>query len=172
MLVNYSIFNGVIKIKVTIISVGKVKGKFFKGAINDYSKRLSRYTKMKHISLKQGHTSGDMSEKDIINVKIDEGKRILDKIADRDYIIALDLKGKELSSEEFSDKIKKLRVRGKSNLTFIIGGSNGLSKEVLDKADYRLCFSKMTFPHKLMKVILVEQIYRAFKIINNEPYHK
>jgi len=135
-------------------------------------KRLSRYTKMEFISLKQGHTTQEMSEKDIVNVKEDEGLRILDRISEREYVIALDLRGTELTSENFSDKIQNLRVTGKSNITFIIGGSHGLSEKVLKRANYKICFSKMTFPHKLMKVILVEQIYRAFKIISNEPYHK
>ncbi|MDM8534879.1 23S rRNA (pseudouridine(1915)-N(3))-methyltransferase RlmH [Clostridiaceae bacterium HSG29] len=158
--------------KITIISAGKVKEKYFLSAIDEYVKRLSRYTKMEFISLKQGHTTQEMSEKDILNVKEDEGRRILDRISEREYVIALDLKGTELTSEKFSDKIQNLRVTGKSNITFIIGGSHGLSGKVLKRADYKICFSKMTFPHKLMKVILVEQIYRAFKIINNEPYHK
>jgi 23S rRNA (pseudouridine1915-N3)-methyltransferase len=162
----------VIKIKIKIISIGKVKEKNFLGSINDYTKRLNRYTKMEFISLKQGHTSQEMSDKDIINVKKDEGLRIIDRLAERDYVIALDLEGKEITSEDFAQKIQQLRVAGKSNITFIIGGSHGLSENVLKKSDFRLCFSKMTFPHKLMKVILVEQIYRAFKIITNEPYHK
>jgi len=162
----------VVKIKITIISAGKVKEKYFLSAIDEYVKRLSRYTKMEFISLKQGHTTQEMSEKDIVNVKEDEGLRILDRISEREYVIALDLKGIELTSEKFSDKIQNLRVTGKSNITFIIGGSHGLSEKVLKRANYKICFSKMTFPHKLMKVILVEQIYRAFKIISNEPYHK
>jgi len=162
----------VIKIKITIISAGKVKEKYFLSAIDEYVKRLSRYTKMEFISLKQGHTTQEMSEKDILNVKEDEGLRILDRVNEREYVIALDLKGIELTSEKFSDKIQNLRVTGKSNITFIIGGSHGLSEKVLKRANYKICFSKMTFPHKLMKVILVEQIYRAFKIISNEPYHK
>jgi len=162
----------VIKIKITIISAGKVKEKYFLSAIDEYVKRLSRYTKMEFISLKQGHTTQEMSEKDILNVKEDEGLRMLDRVNEREYVIALDLKGTELTSEKFSDKIQNLRVTGKSNITFIIGGSHGLSEKVLKRANYKICFSKMTFPHKLMKVILVEQIYRAFKIISNEPYHK
>ncbi len=161
-----------IKIKITIISAGKVKEKYFLSAIDEYVKRLSRYTKMEFISLKQGHTTQEMSEKDILNVKEDEGLRMLDRVNEREYVIALDLKGTELTSEKFSDKIQNLRVTGKSNITFIIGGSHGLSEKVLKRANYKICFSKMTFPHKLMKVILVEQIYRAFKIISNEPYHK
>ncbi len=161
-----------IKIKITIISIGKVKEKNFLGSIDEYTKRLTRYTKVEFISLKQGHTSQEMSDKDIRSVKEDEGLRIIERLAERDYVVALDLKGSELTSEEFSKKIQKLRVSGKSNITFIIGGSHGLSERVLKRADFRICFSKMTFPHKLMKVILVEQIYRAFKIINNEPYHK
>ena len=141
-------------------------------AIKDYSKRISRYSKVKNIILKPQFSGNNLSKKDIKKIKDKEGKKILSKINNRDYVFALDRLGKSLNSLEFSKKIKRLRVTGKSNITFIIGGSYGLSKEVLKRADLRLSFSKMTFPHQLMKVILLEQIYRSFKIIKNEPYHK
>ena len=149
-----------------------MKDKFFRGAIKDYAKRLSRYTKVKYLHLKPGHTSKDMSGKDIEQVKEKEGEEIISRLSSRDYVMALDLKGTTYDSEAFAEKIRKLRVQGKSNITFIIGGSHGLSKAVLKKADTSLSFSKMTFPHQLMQVILIEQVYRAFKIINHEPYHK
>lgn len=161
-----------IRIKITIISIGKVRDKFFRGAIKDYAKRLSRYSKIKYIHLKPGHTTKDMSDKEIEQVKIEEGEAIINRLSSRDYIMALDLKGQTYNSEDFAEKIRKLRVQGKSNISFIIGGSHGLSKAVLNKAHQSISFSKMTFPHQLMQVILIEQIYRAFKIINNEPYHK
>jgi len=113
-----------------------------------------------------------MSDKDIEQVKIDEGDAIINRLSTREYTIALDLKGTTYNSEDFAEKIRKLRVQGKSNITFIIGGSHGLSKAVLKKSNDAISFSKMTFPHQLMQVILIEQVYRAFKIINNEPYHK
>jgi len=141
-------------------------------AIKDYSKRISRYSKVKNIILKPEFLGNNLSKKDIKKIKDKEGKKILSKVDNRDYVIALDRLGKSLSSVDFSKKIKRLRVTGKSNITFIIGGSYGLSKEVLKRANLKLSFSKMTFPHQLMKVILLEQIYRSFKIIKNEPYHK
>ncbi len=113
-----------------------------------------------------------MSEKDIALVKEKEGEDIINRLSSRDYVMALDLNGTTYDSESFAEKIRKLRVQGKSNITFIIGGSHGLSKAVLKKANTSISFSKMTFPHQLMQVILIEQVYRAFKIINNEPYHK
>ncbi|HKL41813.1 MAG TPA: 23S rRNA (pseudouridine(1915)-N(3))-methyltransferase RlmH [Clostridia bacterium] len=155
-----------------MISIGKVKDKFFRGTIKDYAKRLSRYTKIKYIHLKPGHTTKEMSEKDIALVKEKEGEDIINRLSSRDYVMALDLNGTTYDSESFAEKIRKLRVQGKSNITFIIGGSHGLSKAVLKKANTSISFSKMTFPHQLMQVILIEQVYRAFKIINNEPYHK
>ncbi|MGM0379877.1 MAG: 23S rRNA (pseudouridine(1915)-N(3))-methyltransferase RlmH, partial [Bacillota bacterium] len=146
--------------KVTIITIGKTKKKFLKIAIKDYSKRISRYSKVKNIILKPEFLGNNLSKKDIKKIKDKEGKKILSKINNRDYIFALDRLGKSLNSLDFSKKIKRLRVTGKSNITFIIGGSYGLSKEVLKRANMKLSFSKMTFPHQLMKVILLEQIYR------------
>ena len=114
----------------------------------------------------------NLSEKDMLIVKDKEGKKILSKVKNNSYVIALAIDGKNLSSEELADTISKLAVRGNSHITFVIGGSLGLSDEVLKRADYKLSFSKMTFPHQLMRLILLEQVYRAFRINNNEPYHK
>ena len=114
----------------------------------------------------------NLSEMDMLIVKDKEGKKILSKIKNNSYVIALAIDGKNLSSEELADTMSKLAVRGNSHITFVIGGSLGLSDEVLKRADYKLSFSKMTFPHQLMRLILLEQVYRAFRINNNEPYHK
>ena len=113
-----------------------------------------------------------LSEKDMLIVKDKEGKKILSKIKNNSYVIALAIDGKNLSSEELADTMSNLAVRGNSHITFVIGGSLGLSDEVLKRADYKLSFSKMTFPHQLLRLILLEQVYRAFRINNNEPYHK
>ena len=151
---------------ITIIGVGKIKEKYLKLGIDEFSKRLTKYCKLDVIEL------DDLSEKDMLIVKDKEGKKILSKIKNNSYVIALAIDGKNLSSEELADTMSKLAVRGNSHITFVIGGSLGLSDEVLKRADYKLSFSKMTFPHQLMRLILLEQVYRAFRINNNEPYHK
>lgn len=158
--------------KITIISVGKLKEKYLIDGIAEYSKRLSKYTKIEEIVLQDEPIREKSSDALNEEIKIKEGKKILDAIDVKSYIIVLDLKGIMLTSEELAKKVLDIQTYHSSNITFIIGGSLGLSKEVIDKADYRLCFSKMTFPHQLMKLILIEQIYRAFKINNNETYHK
>ena len=157
---------------ITVISVGKLKEKYLKQAIDEYSKRLSRYCKLEIIELTDEKTPDNASEKEELQIKEKEGKKILSKIKDNSYLIALAIDGKNLSSEELAETINKLGVRGVSNITFVIGGSLGLSDEVLSRADYKLSFSKMTFPHQLFRVMLLEQIYRAFRIMKNEPYHK
>ncbi len=154
------------------IAVGKVKEKFFVQAIGEYSKRLSRYVKLKITEVADEKTPDGASEKLEEQIKNTEGKRILTQIKDKDYVIALAIEGKMPDSVELSDKIQKLGLTGKSDITFVIGGSLGLSQEVLKRADEMLSFSKMTFPHQLMRVILLEQIYRSFRIMNGEPYHK
>ncbi len=158
--------------KITIIAVGKIKEKYFEDAIKEYSKRLSKYCKLDIIEVKDEKTkeNASLTEDDI--VKETEGKRILEKISDASKVIALAIDGKEFDSVELAKKIEKFRVSGTSDITFVIGGSLGLHKTVLDRADLKLSFSKMTFPHQLMRIILLEQIYRSFRIINNEPYHK
>lgn len=157
---------------ITIISVGKLKEKYLKLAIEEYSKRLQRYCKLDIIELNDEKTPDNASEKEEEQIKDKEGKAILKAIKDNSYVIALDLKGKMLSSEEFASFIQDSTVRGISSFTFVIGGSLGISREVLSRADYKLCFSKMTFPHQLFRVMLLEQIYRGYRIINGEPYHK
>lgn len=157
---------------ISLITVGKLKEKYLKQAIEEYSKRLSRYCKLDIIELPDEKTPENASEKEEIIIKEKEGKLILSKIKESSYVIAMDLKGKQLKSEELADFVSNCAVRGNSNLVFIIGGSLGLSDEVIKRADYKLCFSKMTFPHQLFRVMLLEQIYRSFRIINHEPYHK
>ncbi|MBQ2473054.1 MAG: 23S rRNA (pseudouridine(1915)-N(3))-methyltransferase RlmH [Lachnospira sp.] len=158
--------------KINIVCVGKVKEKFFTGAIDEYSKRLSRYCNLKIIELPDEKTPDNAS--DTVNdlIKRKEGERILSNIKDDSYVIALAIEGKMLDSVELSKKIDELGISGKSDISFVIGGSLGLSSEVLARADYKLSFSKMTFPHQLMRVILLEQIYRSYRIMKNEPYHK
>lgn len=158
--------------KITILSVGKVKEKFYRDAILEFSKRLSRYCKLEIIEVADEKTQEEASETEIRIVKEKEGERLLKNIKDDAYVVCLCIDGKQLDSEELSEKIEKLGVQGTSHICFIIGGSLGLSDEVVRRADFRLSFSKMTFPHQLMRVILLEQIYRAYRIMNNEPYHK
>lgn len=157
---------------ITIITVGKLKEKYLKDAIDEYSKRLSRYCKLDIIELPDEKTPDNASAKEEEAIKEKEGQNILSKIKDNMFVIAMDLGGKQLSSEEFSDYIDNLGVTGNSNIAFIIGGSLGISKAVLNRANYKLCFSKMTFPHQLFRVMLLEQIYRSFRIMKGEPYHK
>jgi rRNA large subunit m3Psi methyltransferase RlmH len=157
---------------ISIICVGKIKEKFLKAAIEEYSKRLSRYCKLDIVEVPDEKTPDNASDKEEQLIKEKEGLSILKHIKENMFVVTLDLKGKMLSSEELSDFIKESGIRGNSNLAFIIGGSLGLSKNLLKRADFSLCFSKMTFPHQLMRVILLEQVYRGFRIINGEPYHK
>ncbi|MGL5150672.1 MAG: 23S rRNA (pseudouridine(1915)-N(3))-methyltransferase RlmH [Clostridium sp.] len=157
---------------ITIISVGKLKEKYLKLAVDEYSKRLSRYCKLSFIELNDEQTPDNASEKEELIIKDKEGDKILSNIKDTMYVVTLDLKGKMLSSEELSGFIEKAGVRGDSNICFVIGGSLGLSDRVIKRSNMSLCFSKMTFPHQLFKVMLLEQIYRGFRIMKNEPYHK
>lgn len=152
--------------KINIISVGKIKEQYFIDGIEEYRKRITKYSNIELITVMD--ESNDLDEK---TVKKKEGERILSKISNNSYTIVLDLKGKELDSVEFAKKMDEI-TNVSSTINFIIGGSLGLDDEVINKANYRLCFSKFTFPHKLMKLILLEQIYRSFKINNNESYHK
>ena len=158
--------------KITVIAVGKIKEKYLKDALAEYSKRLSRYCKLEIIEVADEKTPDQASEaaEDLIRAK--EGERILKHIRDDMFVITLEIGGKMLTSEEFADKIETLGVQGKSSIAFVIGGSIGLGKEVLKRSDFALSFSKMTFPHQLMRVVLLEQVYRGYRIINGEPYHK
>ncbi len=158
--------------KITIISVGKIKEKYLKDAIGEYSKRLSSYCNLTHIEVADEKAPETLSEKEEVQIKDKEGKKILGKIRDSQYVFALDLSGKQRTSEEFSKELEKLPIYGDSDIVFVIGGSLGLSKEVINRSNTQICFSKMTFPHQLMKVILLEQVYRGFRIMKGEPYHK
>lgn len=158
--------------KITIISVGNIKEKYLKDAISEYTKRLSKFTKVEFLNVSDEPINDNASDKEINLIKIKEGEKIIKMIPNNSYKIALNLKGVMLSSEELADKILSIFSYKNANITFIIGGSLGLGDNVLKLMDYHLCFSKMTFPHQLMQVILLEQIYRAFKINNNETYHK
>lgn len=158
--------------KITIISVGKIKEKFFSDAIDEYKKRLSKFCIINEEVIKDERADDNFSDKEIEQVKIKEGDKILKKIKSDSFVIAMCIEGKQLTSPELANKIMRLTVEGISEITFIIGGSNGLSKEVIKNADMKLSFSKMTFPHQLFKVLLLEQVYRAFKINSNESYHK
>lgn len=158
--------------KIIVISVGKIKEKYLVSAIEEYSKRLSKYIQLDQIEIKDEATKENASEKEIDAIKLVEGKRILDKIPKDSYVVTLEIEGKQLSSIEFASLFETIGTYHSSSVTFIIGGSLGLSSEVSALSQYKLSFSKMTFPHQLMKVILLEQIYRAFRINNNEPYHK
>ena len=158
--------------KITLITVGKIKEKYFTDAIAEYAKRLSRYCKLEIIEVADEKTPDGASEALENQIKEKEGERILSKVPDSAYVVALAIEGKQLSSEELADKMEKWNVNGVSHLVFIIGGSLGLTPKVLNRADFKLSFSRMTFPHQLMRVVLLEQIYRSFRIRNNEPYHK
>jgi len=158
--------------KITVIAVGKIKEKYFTLAIDEYTKRLSRYCKLEIIELQDEKTPDNSSEATNLQIKSKEGDRILASIKEDAYVIALAINGKMLDSVELSDRIEALGVNGTSHIVFVIGGSLGLDNRVLKRADYELSFSKMTFPHQMMRVILLEQIYRAYRIMGNEPYHK
>ena len=158
--------------KITLITVGKIKEKYLRDAIAEYSKRLSRYCKLEIIEVADEKTPDHASDVVENAIRDKEAERIMKYVKEDTYVITLEINGKLLSSEELSTKINQLGIQGTSHITFIIGGSIGLGKEVLARSDYALSFSKMTFPHQLMRVILLEQIYRSYRIINGEPYHK
>lgn len=158
---------------IKIICVGKIKEKFYKNAIDEYLKRLKIYCKLEIIEVNDESAPENLSDKELELIKDREGERILSKLSDNDFVISLEILGKQMSSENFSNFIKKEMLDGFGrDMVFVIGGSNGLSKNISDRSNYKLSFSKMTFPHNLMRLILIEQIYRAFRIINNHPYHK
>ncbi len=158
--------------RVTILAVGKIKEKFFVQAIAEYAKRLSRYCKLEIVEVADEKTPEKASALEEEQIRQREGQRLLKALKPDAYVIALAIDGKRPNSEGMAEKIENLGITGHSHLTFIIGGSLGLSDEVLKAADEKLSFSAMTFPHQLMRVILLEQIYRSFRIIHHEPYHK
>ncbi len=158
--------------KITILAVGKVKEKYFTGAIQEYSKRLSRYCKLEIIEVADEKTPDKASEKEEELIRQKEAERLQKYIRDDAHVIALAIEGKQTTSEGFANKINHLGLQGKSHIIFVIGGSIGLAPEILNRADEKLSFSQMTFPHQLMRVVLLEQVYRGYRIINGEPYHK
>ena len=158
--------------KITILAVGKVKEAFFREAIQEYSKRLSRYCRLEILEVADEKTPERASEAEEVLIKEREGERILKQIRDTDYVCALDIEGEPLDSVALAERINRLGIGGTGRLVFVIGGSLGLAEAVLKRADWKLSFSKMTFPHQLMRVILLEQVYRSYRIICGEPYHK
>lgn len=158
--------------KITLICVGKLKEKYLVQAVDEYSKRLSRYCSLEIVELVDEKTPDNAGEALENLIKKKEGERILRTLKEGSYCIALAIEGTMLTSQELADKIDTLGVTGTSHISLVIGGSLGLSEEVLKKADYQLSFSKMTFPHQLMRVILLEQLYRSYRINTNQPYHK
>lgn len=159
-------------LKITIIAVGKLKEKYLKEGIAEYSKRLSRFCDLNIIEVADEQAPENLSSAQEEQVKKREAERILKRVSSGSFLIVLDVKGKKLDSEGFASKLRSLFLSGNSNITFVIGGSLGLDGELLRKADFSLSLSDMTFPHQLTRLILLEQLFRAFKIINGEPYHK
>ncbi|MCD8370477.1 MAG: 23S rRNA (pseudouridine(1915)-N(3))-methyltransferase RlmH [Clostridiales bacterium] len=158
--------------KITLVTVGKIKERFYTDAIAEYTKRLSRYCKTEIIQVADEKTPDRAGEALERQIREREGERILAQIRDDAYVIALAIEGEMLDSVQLSEKLGKLGLCGRSQIVFVIGGSLGLSETVMRRADYHLSFSRMTFPHQLMRVILLEQIYRSFRILAGEPYHK
>ena len=157
--------------KVTLICVGKVKEKFYRDAIKEYEKRLGAYIKLNTIEISDEKVKVE-NDSEIALAMEKEGNNILSKIKDNQYVITLEILGKNLSSEEFSSKIDNLMLTGKSDIALVIGGSYGLSDNVKKRSDFALSFSRMTFPHQMMRVVLIEQVYRAYRIITGASYHK
>ena len=157
---------------IKIIGVGKLKEKYLVQAMQEYLKRLQAYAKVEVIELADEKAPENLSETQMMQIKDKEGERILAKIKDQEYVIALAIEGKNPSSEAFAQQIENLGIQGKSQIVFVIGGSLGLSPAVMKRSNAQISFGKMTFPHQLMRVMLTEQIYRAFRIIHNQPYHK
>ena len=158
--------------KITVISVGKIKEKFYRDAINEYAKRLSKYCKFEIIEVSDEKTPDKCSDVEEQLILCKEADKILKHVRADMYVYALAIKGNKLDSVAFANEINQLGLSGKSSIAFVIGGSLGLHSSVLNRSDRQLSFSDMTFPHQLMRVILSEQIYRCFRIIANEPYHK
>ncbi len=158
--------------KITLLAVGKIKEKYLRDGIAEYAKRLGRYCRLEMLEVADERTPDGAPEAVEEQIRRTEGERLLRMIRETDYVIALAIDGRMPDSVELSAKLESLGVQGESSLVFVIGGSLGLSDAVLRRADYRLSFSRMTFPHQLMRVILLEQLYRSFRIMKGEPYHK
>lgn len=157
---------------ISVICIGKLKEKYWVQAVAEYSKRLSGYCSLDIVELKEARLPDKAGPAEELAVKEAEGAEILKRLKDNMYVITLEVKGKELSSEKLAEKIESLAISGHSNIAFIIGGSLGLSEAVSKRSDFKLSFSQMTFPHQMMRVVLLEQVYRSFKIIRHETYHK
>lgn len=157
---------------IDVICIGKIKESFFREAIQEYSKRLSKYCILNILELPDEKIPLTLNDKNINLIKEKESNKILSHIKKGSYTICLDLTGKELNSEQLADNINSLSLTSITNITFVIGGSLGMSKELLNFADQKICFSKLTFPHQLIRVFLLEQLYRSFKILNGETYHR
>ena len=158
--------------KITIVTVGKIKEKYLRDAIAEYTKRLSKYCKLEIVEVVDEKTPDNASSIVENQIRDKEAERIQKYLKDDAYVITLEIGGKMLDSVEFSKKIEQLGIQGKSHIIFVIGGSIGLGEEVLRRSDFAISFSKMTFPHQLMRVIVLEQIYRGYRLMNHEPYHK
>ena len=158
-------------LNINIICIGKIKENYLKDAISEYSKRLSKFCNLNIIELQDEKLPSKLNDSIINEIKNKECNKMIQSIKKESYIICLDLKGKEFSSEDFSKKIENIALNFNSSITFVIGGTLGLNEEVLSLASEKICFSKMTFPHQLIRVFLLEQLFRAFKISNNETYH-
>jgi len=158
--------------KITLVTVGKIKEAYLEAGIKEYVKRLSRYCKLEILEVADEKTPDGASENLERQIREKEGKRLLNLIRPEAYVITLEIQGKQLSSPELARKLERLGVEGVSHITVVIGGSLGLSDEVIGRADFHLSFSAMTFPHQMMRMILLEQLYRCYRIINGEPYHK
>lgn len=163
---------GVAALKITIIAVGKLKEKYLRDGVNEYYKRLSRFCEIEMVEVNEEEAPEGLSSAQEAQLKKKEAERIIKKIKDGSIVIALDIKGCRVDSEAFAKKLEEYMISGKSHITFIIGGSLGLDDELVKRADFRLSLSDMTFPHQLARLILLEQLFRCFKIINGEPYHK
>lgn len=159
-------------VKITILAAGKLKEKYWKQAIAEYEKRLGSYTKIDIVEVPDEKAPENLSDKEVEQVKAKEGERLLNKIKPQSTVITLEIEGKMLTSEGLAKELDRRMTQGQSDFTFVIGGSNGLHQDVLKRSDYALSFSKMTFPHQMMRVVLIEQVYRAFKIMRGEAYHK
>ena len=158
--------------KLTIITVGKLKEKYWREAIKEYEKRLSKYANVSLIEIKDEQEPNNASAKDIEIIKNKEAERILSKIKPNQHVVTLEIGGKEHSSESCAKEYNNWKTQGKSNVVFVIGGSNGIGEDVLKRSNESISFGKMTYPHQMMKVILLEQLFRVNKILNNESYHK
>ncbi len=157
---------------ITVIAIGKLKEKYWQEAVSEYMKRLRNYCTFEIIEIRESSLRANPSAAEEEDVKTAEGHEILSRIKKDDYVITLEIKGRTLTSEQLAERIARLALDGRSSVVFVIGGSLGLSTEVSGRANCKLSFSAMTFPHQMMRVILLEQIYRAFKINRNEAYHK